>query len=69
MTFEPGEEYDCDFCADVHEVRRGKGMAIEGFTPRVSGAVYARCPVVGVVDLSDGDPDPVEAAGASDDWP
>lgn len=67
MTFEPGEEYDCDFCADAHEVRRGKGMAVEGFTPRVPGAVYARCPVVGVVDLSDADP--VEADGARDDWP
>lgn len=65
MTFEPGETYDCAFCAETHEVREGTGMAVKGFASRVSGAVYARCPVAGVVDLSDDDP----AGETRDDWP
>lgn len=69
MTFTPGNVYDCDFCEEIHEVKEGEGMAVKGFAPKVPGAVYARCPVIGVVDLSGAAPEPVGASDGREDWP
>jgi hypothetical protein len=70
-----GDDYDCDWCAGTHTVRRGKRLdAASGSS--LEGALYARCERVGVVDLSGGEATRVSGGDrdgggddASEGWP
>lgn len=64
MDYEPGDEYDCDACGGIHEVREGKSLRVAS-GEELPPAPYVRCPEAGVISLSG-----AETALSDDDgWP
>ena len=63
MNYEPGDEYDCAVCGDIHAVERGKGLRVVGSSEQLDPRTYVRCPEAGVISLEE---DGTEEDGTDD---